>query len=65
MRPGGFAGVRVVTGHFKAAAQVAESPFSQGDGDGAQSVTVAIFWLKTDGGWRALRPTRSRSAGAT
>lgn len=25
---------------------------SQSDGDGSQSVTAAIFWLKTRGGWR-------------
>jgi hypothetical protein len=40
------------TGHFKATAKVAESLFRKATGDGAQSVTAAIFWLKTRGGWR-------------
>jgi hypothetical protein len=40
------------TGHFKATAKVAESLFRKATGDGSQSVTAAIFWLKTRGGWR-------------
>ena len=40
------------TGQFKATAKVAESLFRKALGDGAQSVTAAIFWLKTRGGWR-------------
>jgi hypothetical protein len=31
---------------------VAESLFRKATTDGAQSVTAAIFWLKTRGGWR-------------
>jgi hypothetical protein len=40
------------TGQIKATAKVAESLFRKATGDGAQSVTAAIFWLKTRGGWR-------------
>jgi hypothetical protein len=40
------------TGHIKATAKVAESLFRKATGDGSQSVTAAIFWLKTRGGWR-------------
>ncbi len=39
-------------GHIKATAKVAESLFRKATTDGAQSVTAAIFWLKTRGGWR-------------
>jgi RNA polymerase-interacting CarD/CdnL/TRCF family regulator len=40
------------TGQIKATAKVAESLFRKATTDGAQSVTAAIFWLKTRGGWR-------------
>jgi hypothetical protein len=40
------------TGQYKATAKVAESLFRKATGDGSQSVTAAIFWLKTRGGWR-------------
>ena len=40
------------TGQVKATAKVAESLFRKATGDGSQSVTAAIFWLKTRGGWR-------------
>jgi hypothetical protein len=40
------------TGQYKATAKVAESLFRKATGDGAQSVTAAIFWLKALGGWR-------------
>ena len=40
------------TGQIKATAKVAESLFRKATGDGSQSVTAAIFWLKTRGGWR-------------
>lgn len=33
-------------------AKVAESLFRKAIGEGPQSVTAAIFWLKTCGGWR-------------
>jgi hypothetical protein len=40
------------TGQIKATAKVAESLFRKATNDGNQSVTAAIFWLKTRGGWR-------------
>jgi len=40
------------TGQTKATAKVAESLFRKATSDGHQSVTAAIFWLKTRGGWR-------------
>jgi hypothetical protein len=40
------------TGHIKAAAKVAESLFRKATSDGPQSVTAAIFWLKTRVGWK-------------
>ena len=40
------------TGQIKATAKVAESLFRKATGEGPQSVTAAIFWLKTRGGWR-------------
>jgi hypothetical protein len=40
------------TGQVKATAKVAESLFRKATSDGPQSVTAAIFWLKTRGGWR-------------
>jgi hypothetical protein len=47
------------TGQIKATAKVAENRFRKATGDGAQSVTAAIFWQKTRGG--ATRPgARSR-----
>jgi hypothetical protein len=42
------------TGQIKATAKVAESLFRKATGDGSQSVTAAIFWLKTRGGWREV-----------
>jgi hypothetical protein len=39
-------------GHVKANARVAESLYRKATSDGAQSVTAAIFWLKTRAGWR-------------
>jgi hypothetical protein len=39
-------------GQVKATAKVAESLFRKATGEGPQSVTAAIFWLKTKGGWR-------------
>jgi hypothetical protein len=40
------------TGQIKATAKVAKSLFRKATGDGSQSVTAAIFWLKTRGGCR-------------
>ena len=42
------------TGQIKATAMVAESLFRKATTDGPQSVTAAIFWLKTRGGLREL-----------
>jgi hypothetical protein len=39
-------------GQVKATAKVAESLFRKATSNGPQSVTTAIFWLKTKGGWR-------------
>jgi hypothetical protein len=40
------------TGHTKANARVAESLYKKATTDGSQSVTAAIFWLKTRAGWK-------------
>jgi hypothetical protein len=45
------------TGQTKATAKVAESLFRKATTDGPQSVTAAIFWLKTRGGWRETPQT--------
>jgi hypothetical protein len=45
------------TGQIKATAKVAESLFRKATSDGPQSVTAAIFWLKTKGGWRETPQT--------
>ena len=39
-------------GHTKANTRVAESLYRKATGDGSQSVTAAIFWLKTRAGWK-------------
>jgi transposase len=40
------------TGTAKANAKVAQSLYKKATGDGANSVTAAIFWLKTRAGWK-------------
>jgi hypothetical protein len=40
------------TGHIKANSKIAESLYRKALGDGAQSVTAAIFWLKTRARWK-------------
>jgi len=40
------------TGQTKATAKVAESLFRKATTEGPQSVTAAIFWLKTRAGWK-------------
>ncbi|MEQ9814093.1 MAG: hypothetical protein RLO50_15045 [Azospirillaceae bacterium] len=50
------------TGHVKANARVAEVLFKKATGDGPQSVTAAIFWLKTRAGWREARPLEDETA---
>ena len=44
------------TGHVKANSRVAESLYRKALGDGSQSVTAAIFWLKTRAGWKEPQP---------
>ena len=39
-------------GHTKANAKVAENLFRKATGDGSESVTAAIFWLKTRARWK-------------
>src|SRR5688500_5029135 len=39
-------------GSIKANTKLAESLYRKALGDGAQSVTAAIFWLKTRAGWK-------------
>ncbi len=39
---------------IKANAKVAESLFRKATGDGRESVTAAIFWLKTRAGWKEV-----------
>jgi len=39
-------------GHVKANAKVAENLFRKATGEGRESVTAAIFWLKARAGWR-------------
>ena len=41
--------------------RVAENLFRRAIGDGRESVTAAIFWLKTRAGWRRRRSTSSMS----
>ncbi len=42
----------LATGHVKANTRIAESLYRKALGDGPQSVTATIFWLKTRAGWR-------------
>jgi len=42
----------LATGHIKANSRVAESLYRKALGDGSQSVTAAIFWLKTRAHWK-------------
>lgn len=39
-------------GHIKANAAVAQSLYKKALGDGTSAVTAAIFWLKTQAGWK-------------
>ncbi len=43
-------------GAIKANARVAESLFRKATGDGRESVTAAIFWLKTRARWKESTP---------
>ena len=49
----------LATGHIVTNAKVAESLFRKATGDHRQSVTAAIFWLKTRAGWREASPDDS------
>ena len=42
----------LTTGAIKATTKVAESLYRKALGDGSQSVTAAIFWLKTRAHWK-------------
>jgi hypothetical protein len=44
--------VELKQGHTKANAKVAENLYRKATGEGPQSVTAAIFWLKTRAQWR-------------
>ena len=39
-------------GHAKANAKIAENLFRKATGDGRESVTAAIFWLKARANWK-------------
>ena len=41
-------------GHIKANARVAESLYRKAIGEGRESVTAAIFWLKTRARWKEV-----------
>jgi hypothetical protein len=41
-------------GHTKANAKVSENLFRKATGEGPQSVTAAIFWLKTRARWKEV-----------
>ena len=41
-------------GHIKANAKVAESLYRKAIGEGRESVTAAIFWLKTRARWKEV-----------
>jgi hypothetical protein len=41
-------------GHIKANARVAESLYRKAIGEGRESVTAAIFWLKTRARWKEI-----------
>jgi hypothetical protein len=45
------------TGSVKANSRIAESLFRKALGDGPQSVTASIFWLKTRARWRETAST--------
>ena len=40
------------TGHIRANSKIAESLYRKALGDGPQSITAAIFWLKTRAHWK-------------
>lgn len=42
----------LATGSTKATARVAENLYRKATGDGRESVTAGIFWLKTRAGWK-------------
>ncbi len=49
--------VELDTATAKANAKVAESLYRKATGDGASSVTAAIFWLKTRARWSETAPS--------
>jgi hypothetical protein len=53
------------TGQIKANSKVAESLYRKALGDGSQSVTAAIFWLKTRAGWKEPAVHEGTEGGVT
>jgi hypothetical protein len=53
------------TGQVKASARVAESLYRRATSEGSQSVTAAIFWLKTRANWKeaSVHEVRGRNGG--
>ena len=49
------------TGSIKANSRIAESLYKKAMGDGPQSVTAAIFWLKTRAKWKETSVTELAS----
>ena len=50
-------------GSVKANTRIAESLYRKALGDGAQSVTAAIFWLKTRAGWKETMVQENKHEG--
>ena len=50
-------------GHEQANALVAQTLFKKATGSGPQSVTAAIFWLKTRAGWKETQVTELTGRG--
>ena len=47
-------------GHTKANVKVAEALYRKALGEGRESVTAAIFWMKARAGWREVAVTETR-----
>lgn len=54
----------LASGAIKANARVAENLFRKATGDGRESVTAAIFWLKTRARWREVNTLEHTGAPA-
>lgn len=51
----------IENGRIKANAKVAENLFRKATGEGKESVTAAIFWLKTRARWREVQKDETDS----